>query len=64
MNDENFLPRLVDIVNVENLPEELNFLEGSLDSLLAAIFFKNYFKSVSPDGDRAYIGLTLVGKKH
>ena len=58
-----FLPALSSIVNLDDLPENLQFIETGIDTLLDDIYFRALQYSRSDKGDEAFYSLVLVLNK-
>lgn len=57
---KSFYPNLSSIVTVDQLPEQLQFIEDGLQQALDKIYYKDLQFVKSPDGSNAFFDLTLV----
>lgn len=60
MPTPSFYPNLSTIASVDQLPEELQFIQNGLQNLLDKIYFKNLQYIKSPDGSQGYYNITLI----
>lgn len=56
-------PRLSTIVEINNLPEELSFVENGLNQLLNSLFFRNLSFHNSTDGTESFFSLDIIAAK-
>ncbi|MEO5644738.1 MAG: hypothetical protein ABIQ40_04140 [Bacteroidia bacterium] len=54
------LPRLIDLLPVDRIPSQLDFIEGALEQLLSEIHYKNFTFSIAKRGEAGSYTLTLV----
>ena len=57
------LSPLINIVNKEFIPDEIEFLENSIKDILTSIRYKNYIENTTPSNDVKFYSLTLVLKE-
>ena len=55
-----FYPALLGLVNMDDLPEFLNFAESGLDVMLSKVFYKNFQYSKSFRSDAAFYSLDVT----
>lgn len=60
MANEVFFPPITTILQLENLPEELSFVQNGLNSLLQNLYYRDLQFSKSPRGDAAFYSLKVV----
>jgi len=58
-----FLPSIASIINLDALPENLQFIESGVDLLFNDIYFRELQYSISDKGDEAFYSLVLVLNK-
>ncbi|MEA3051464.1 MAG: hypothetical protein QOG72_367 [Sphingomonadales bacterium] len=63
MSDPRARGRVSDLVDLSALPVPLEGAGESLTELLGRVGYSEFIAEVSPDGDRAYYGLTLATKE-
>ena len=59
----NYYPSVKQLIQVEDLPEILSFLEGGIESLLSNLYFDNYQSSKSIDGSTGFYSLNIISPK-
>ena len=57
---KSFYPNLSSIVKVDDMPEQLQFIEDGIQQALDKIYYKDLQVVKSPDGSNAFFDLTLV----
>ncbi len=63
MSSTAFLPSVASIINLDDLPENLQFIEAGLDQLFKNIYFRELQFTRSDKGDEAFYSLVLVLNK-
>ena len=58
-----YYPDLTDLINIDGLPEILDFIKDDLESLLSKIHYKDLQLSKSTRGDSAFYSMDLVSRK-
>ena len=57
---QRYYPQLSDLIDVDDLPDFLNFAKDGLDTLLKSIYYKNFQFLKSHNGDSAFYSLDIV----
>ena len=64
-NTESYIyyPYISDIIDIEDIPEFLSFMQGGLENLLNGIHYKDYITYKSIDGSSAFYSLHIISRK-